>query len=49
MANTRSIDQVLQQAVSTGEVPGVVALAADDGGVIYQGRSAVAAWRATTR
>jgi CubicO group peptidase (beta-lactamase class C family) len=37
MANTRSIDQVLQQAVSTGEVPGVVALAADDGGVIYQG------------
>ncbi len=37
MANTASIDQVLQQAVASGEVPGVVAVAADDGGVIYQG------------
>ena len=31
------IDQVLQQAVEAGEVPGVVAAAADDKGVIYQG------------
>ncbi len=37
MANTASIDRVLQQAVASGEVPGVVAVAADDGGVIYQG------------
>jgi len=32
-----AIDQVLQQAVDAGEVPGVVAMAADDKGVIYQG------------
>ena len=31
------IDQVLRQAVEAGEVPGVVAVAADDNGVIYQG------------
>lgn len=37
MANTAEIDQVLQQAVAAGEVPGVVAVAADDSGVIYQG------------
>ncbi len=30
-------DRVLEQAVAAGEVPGVVALAADDGGVIYEG------------
>ena len=29
--------QVLAQAVEAGHVPGVIALAADDGGVIYQG------------
>ncbi len=37
MVDKGAIDQVLQKAVSTGEVPGVVAVAADDGGVIYQG------------
>jgi methyl acetate hydrolase len=37
MANDASIDRVLQQAVTAGEVPGVVAVAADDSGVIYQG------------
>ena len=37
MADTGAIDQVLQAAVSSGEVPGVVAMAADDNGVIYQG------------
>ena len=37
MTNTAAIDRVLQQAVDAGEVPGVVAVAADDGGVIYQG------------
>ncbi len=37
MANTVSIDRVLQDSVASGEVPGVVAAAADEGGVIYQG------------
>lgn len=37
MANRAAIDQVLQQAVADGEVPGVVAMAADDSGIIYQG------------
>jgi CubicO group peptidase (beta-lactamase class C family) len=37
MSDTAAIDRVLQQAVDAGEVPGVVAVAADDGGVIYQG------------
>ncbi|HVC59522.1 MAG TPA: serine hydrolase domain-containing protein [Acetobacteraceae bacterium] len=37
MANTAAIDRVLQQAVAAGDVPGVVAIAADDGGVTYQG------------
>src|ERR1700758_375215 len=32
-----AIDQVLRQAVDAGEVPGVVAMAADDKGMIYQG------------
>ncbi|HEY1295067.1 MAG TPA: serine hydrolase domain-containing protein [Chloroflexota bacterium] len=31
------IDQLFEEAVEAGEVPGVVALAADDSGVIYQG------------
>ncbi len=31
------MDAILQAAVTAGEVPGVVALAADDHGVIYQG------------
>jgi methyl acetate hydrolase len=30
-------DQVLERAVDAGEVPGVVALAADDRGVVYEG------------
>jgi methyl acetate hydrolase len=37
MADTAAIDRILQQAVAAGEVPGVVAVAADDGGIIYQG------------
>jgi methyl acetate hydrolase len=37
MTNAAAIDRVLQQAVDAGEVPGVVAVAADDSGVIYQG------------
>jgi methyl acetate hydrolase len=37
MVDRSAIDQVLQRAVSIGEVPGVVALAADETGVIYQG------------
>src|ERR1700733_1020746 len=37
MSDTAAIDRVLQQAVDAGEVLGVVAVAADDGGVIYQG------------
>jgi CubicO group peptidase (beta-lactamase class C family) len=37
MADTAAIDRVLQQAVSAGDVPGVVAVAADDSGVTYQG------------
>jgi methyl acetate hydrolase len=37
MASTVSIDQVLQQAVTAGDVPGVVAVAANDSGVTYQG------------
>jgi methyl acetate hydrolase len=37
MAGTGAIDQVLQAAVSSGTVPGVAAMAADDSGVIYQG------------
>src|SRR5438874_4742755 len=37
MAVAMSADQALQRAVAAGEVAGVVALAADDGGVVYQG------------
>ena len=37
MAVMTGADQVLQQAVDAGEVPGVVALAADDRGVVYEG------------
>jgi methyl acetate hydrolase len=37
MAKTAAIDRVLQQAVAAGEVPGVVAVAADDSGITYQG------------
>ena len=32
-----AVDQALERAVEAGEVPGVVALAADDEGVIYEG------------
>jgi len=31
------MDQALERAVDAGDVPGVVALAADDGGVVYEG------------
>ena len=37
MVVASGVDQVLERAVEAGEVPGVVALAADDGGVIYAG------------
>ena len=37
MADKGTIDQILQASVRDGEVPGVVAVAADDSGVIYQG------------
>jgi methyl acetate hydrolase len=37
MTSTAAIDRVLQQAVAAGDVPGVVAVAADDSGVTYQG------------
>jgi len=34
---TGVIDKVLQAAVTRGDVPGVVAMAADDDGVVYEG------------
>ena len=37
MVVATGVDQVLERAVDAGEVPGVVALAADDSGVIYSG------------
>lgn len=37
MAVRIAADEVLERAVEAGEVPGVVALAADAGGVIYEG------------
>lgn len=37
MASTQAIDDVLGQAVQAGKVPGVVALAATDQGVMYEG------------
>lgn len=37
MSATAAIDAVLQETVAAGDVPGVVALAADDRGVVYQG------------
>ena len=36
-ADKAKIDAVLSGAVSSGNVPGVVALAADDKGVVYEG------------
>jgi CubicO group peptidase (beta-lactamase class C family) len=37
MALTQAVDQVLSHAVNTGEVPGVIAIAATDRDVIYEG------------
>ena len=37
MANTQAIDHVLRQAVTAHDVPGVVAMAATDQGVMYEG------------
>jgi methyl acetate hydrolase len=37
MVDKGAIDLLLQSAVDTGDVPGVVAVAADDRGVIYEG------------
>jgi hypothetical protein len=34
------IDQVLERAVAGGAVPSVAAIAADRGGIIYEGRRA---------
>jgi CubicO group peptidase (beta-lactamase class C family) len=34
---TSTIDQVLQDAIAAGDVPNVVAIAADDKGIIYEG------------
>jgi CubicO group peptidase (beta-lactamase class C family) len=38
---TTSIDEVLRRAVERGDVPGVVAMAANDGGPIYEGAAGV--------
>jgi len=37
MANTQAIDHVLNQAVHAQDVPGVVAMAATDEGILYEG------------
>jgi CubicO group peptidase (beta-lactamase class C family) len=37
MANTQAIDQILRHAVHTNAVPGVVAVAATDHGIMYEG------------
>ena len=37
MANTQAIDHVLRQAVHAHDVPGVVAMAATDQGIMYEG------------
>jgi CubicO group peptidase (beta-lactamase class C family) len=37
MANTQAIDQVLSQGVHAQDVPGVIAMAATDQGIIYEG------------
>jgi len=37
MRDTKLIDKVLSDAVAGGQVPGVVAVAADEGGLVYQG------------
>ncbi len=37
MQSSSSIDRVLEAAVERGDVPGVVAMAADRGGIIYEG------------
>ena len=37
MANTQAIDHVLRQAVHANDVPGVVAMAATDQGIMYEG------------
>jgi CubicO group peptidase (beta-lactamase class C family) len=37
MSKTKLVDQVLKQAAEAKEVPGVVAMAATDNGVMYEG------------
>ncbi len=37
MVVARDVDQILMRAVDAGVAPGIVALAADDGGVVYAG------------
>lgn len=51
MRDTKTIDQILADAVSAGQVPGVVAMAANADGIIYQGafgRRSLAADQAMT-
>src|SRR5262245_9041087 len=43
VTKTERIDQVLGAAVARGDVPGVVAMAADDSGVIYEGAAGLRA------
>ena len=45
---TTSIDEVLQNAVSRGDVPGVVAMAANEDGPIYEGAAGVRVGRSPT-
>ena len=52
MIDTAGIDRVLRQAADSGTVPGVVAVAADAGGVVYEGafgRREIGDGRAMTR
>src|SRR5713226_9731618 len=37
MANTQAIDQLLRQSVQAQDAPGVVAMAATDQGIMYEG------------
>ena len=37
MVNTQAIDHVLSQAANAQDVPGVVAMAATDQGIMYEG------------
>jgi hypothetical protein len=49
MIETGEIERTLCRGVDSGAVPGVVAMAADADGVVYEARSACAISRATPR